>query len=66
MSRHVIIYIIMIGFENLRAFHAPLLIWLLRVPVVESVHMVSIFFIMMWLAIAFIINDRLNLANPTL
>ena len=55
MSRHVIIYIIMIGFENLRAFHAPLLIWLPRVPVVESVHIASIYFIM-WLASALIIT----------
>ena len=51
MSRHVIIYIIMIGFENLRVFHA-------RVPVVESVHIASssIYFIMMWLASALIIT----------
>ena len=46
----------MIGFENLRAFHAPLLIWLPRVPVVESVHIASIYFIMMWLASALIIT----------
>ena len=59
-SRHVIIYIIMIGFENLRAFHAPLLIWLPRVPVIErlSVHIASIYFIMMWLASALIITTR--------
>ena len=55
MSRHLIIYIIMIGFENLRAFHSPLLIWLPRVSVVESVHIASIYFIMMWLASALII-----------
>ena len=45
----------MIGFENLRAFHSPLLIWLPRVSVVESVHIASICFIMMWLASALII-----------
>ena len=44
----MIIYIIMIGFENLRVFHA-------RVPVVESVHIASIYFIM-WLASALIIT----------
>ena len=56
MSRHAIIYIIMIGFENLGAFHEPLLIWLPRVTVVESVHIASIYFIMMWLASALIIT----------
>ena len=39
----------MIGFENLRAFHA-------RVPVVESVHIASIYFVMMWLASALTIT----------